>query len=105
MHKILYTLAFTTAFGLGIVFGNPAWGQATCVQRSEALAHLDKKYGEVQVAIGVTNKGGLVEVLTSADGATWTIIVTTPDGTSCLVASGEGWRTKPRDDSKLAPGV
>ena len=32
-----------------------------------------------------------MEVLTSPDGGTWTIIVTTPQGFACLVAAGEGW--------------
>jgi len=59
-----------------------------------------KKIAEALVARGVTSGGGLVEVLTDAKGATWTIIVTTPEGVSCLVADGEGWRTmpKPRDE-------
>ena len=41
----------------------------------------------------MTNTGGLVEVLTDGKGGTWTIIVTTPQGMSCLVAAGEGWRS------------
>jgi hypothetical protein len=56
------------------------------------LSLLASKYKEAPVAVGVTNTGGLVEVLSSGDGATWTIIITTPEGWSCLVAYGEGWR-------------
>ena len=41
--------------------------------------------------------GGVVEILTSPDGNTWTIIVTTPQGMSCLVAAGEGWRAVEQD--------
>ena len=54
---------------------------------------LANKYKEAPVAVGVTNTGGLVEVYSTGDGNTWTIIVTTPQGMSCLVAAGEGWRT------------
>ncbi len=79
--------------------------QTACNPRTEVLGHLAKKYGEVPVAIGVTNKGGLVEVLTTGDGNTWTIIVSQPNGTSCMVAAGEGWRTKDYDDPKLAPAT
>jgi len=53
---------------------------------------LAKKYQERRVAVGVTSAGGLVEVLTSADGGTWTILVTAPNGQSCIVSAGEGWR-------------
>ncbi len=79
--------------------------QAACSPRTDVLGHLAKKYGEAPVAIGVTNKGGLVEVLTTGDGNTWTIIVSMPNGTSCMVAAGEGWRTKIHDDTKLAPAT
>ncbi len=105
MRKILIGMALALIFGLGLVIVNPAWGQAACLPRSETLAHLAKKYGEVQVAIGVTNRGSLVEVLTSEEGATWTIILSNPNGTSCQVAAGEGWRTVPRDDSKSDPRI
>lgn len=78
---------------------------AACSPRTDVLGHLAKKYGEAPVAIGITNKGGLVEVLTTGDGNTWTIIVSMPNGTSCMVAAGEGWRSMERDDSKLAPAT
>ncbi|MGF1593023.1 MAG: hypothetical protein ACFCUW_07075 [Kiloniellaceae bacterium] len=53
---------------------------------------LQQKYKEQPVALGVTHNGGLVEVLSTGNGNTWSIIVTTPQGMSCLVAAGEGWR-------------
>ncbi len=34
----------------------------------------------------------LVELLTAKDGITWTIILTSPKGISCLIASGDGWQ-------------
>ncbi len=67
-----------------------------CGQRDKVLGRLAQKYKEAPVAIGVTNKGALVEVLTTGDGDTWTIILSTPQGMSCLVAAGEGWRTLKR---------
>lgn len=42
--------------------------------------------------MGVTRQGGLIEVLHDPKGDTWTIIISSPNGTSCLVAAGEGWR-------------
>ena len=67
-------------------------GQNQCNKRDNVLSLLANKYKEAPVAVGVTNTGGLVEVLSTGDGNTWTIIVTTPQGMSCLVAAGEGWR-------------
>ncbi len=82
-----------------------AAAQTACNPRTDVLRHLATKYGEAPVAIGVTNKGGLVEVLTTGDGNTWTIIVSQPNGTSCMVAAGEGWRTKDYDAAELAPAT
>lgn len=68
------------------------FAQNQCNERDKVLSLLINKYKEAPVAVGVTNTGGLVEVLSTSDGDTWTIIVTTPQGISCLVAAGEGWR-------------
>ncbi len=85
-------LAARLALAAVILFPTTAVAQPMCNERDNVLGHLAKKYGEAPVAVGVTTTGGLVELLTTVDGNTWTIIVTTPRGMSCLVAAGEGWR-------------
>ena len=79
-----------------ILFSTAAQAQQNqCNQRDDVLELLSNKYSESRVAVGVTNNGGLVEVLKSGQEAksdTWTIIITSPQGVSCLVAAGEGWR-------------
>ena len=62
-----------------------------CGPRPELVKQLSKKFHEEPIAIGLTNKGSLVEVLTSDNGSTWTIMISQPNGSSCLVAAGEGW--------------
>ena len=59
-------------------------------QRHQAAG--SDKYREAPVAVGVTHNGGLIEVLSTGEGQTWSIIITSPQGMSCLVAAGEGWR-------------
>ena len=92
-------LAFATlAVGALALGSEPASAQgapAICLARDGLLGQLESKYGEVPVAIGVTGGvagGALIELLTAKDGMTWTLILTSPQGLSCLVASGEGWR-------------
>ncbi|MFQ5467819.1 MAG: hypothetical protein ACE5DS_06740 [Kiloniellaceae bacterium] len=63
-----------------------------CERHTTVIDLLSQRYGEAPVALGVTNNGSLVEVLVDAASGTWTIIVTSPEGMSCLVLSGEGWR-------------
>lgn len=69
-----------------------AAAQQACEVRSKLVERLAAKYKETSVAMGLASNGKLVEVLTDNDGNTWTIIVTTPEGMSCLVATGESWR-------------
>jgi hypothetical protein len=87
MWKILALSA-----GLALVSASAATAQPQCDQRDSVLQVLQQKYREQPVALGVTHNGGLVEVLTTGNGNTWSIIVTTPQGMSCLVAAGEGWK-------------
>ena len=74
-----------------------AFAVSVCDKRETILDRLGARYQETPHAVGITNNGGLVEVLTSTGGETWTIIVSMPHGLSCLVASGEWWKEKPRE--------
>jgi len=64
---------------------------ATCAPRTELVRTLGERYGEARRAIALTNNGGLLEVFVSERG-TWTILVSSPHGRSCVVAAGEAWQ-------------
>jgi hypothetical protein len=70
--------------------------QLPCSPRQDVLTQLSAKFKEAPVAIGLANNGGLLEVLTAGKGETWTIIITMPNGVSCLVAAGEDWQEHER---------
>lgn len=80
-----------------------AMAQNPCHTRQEMIARLAERYGEVPLAAGVTANGGLLEVLAGPNGATWSILITTPRGQSCLVAAGEGWRSQGIDGKDKEP--
>ncbi len=114
MRKISFRAAAFLAFallaagvlplGAGPLGPGPASAQgapAFCTARDGLLSQLESKYGEVPVAIGVAD-GQLIELLTAKDGLTWTLILTSPQGRSCLIASGEGWRPLARLSSDPA---
>lgn len=63
-----------------------------CGDREKVIASLSAKYAEEPIAVGVTANGGVIEVLKSPNGESWTILFTYPSGPSCLVASGEAWQ-------------
>ena len=86
-------------FALGVLaFSAPAGtveqdGAMTCDRRAAVLEFLSTRFAEAPVAMGVAKNGSLVEVLTSGAGSTFTIILTRPDGTTCMIAAGQGWES------------
>ena len=86
---MLKSLVLSTAL---VLVSASAMAAPQCNTRETVLELLSQKYSEAPVAVGVANNGGLVEVLSTGDGRTWSIIITSPKGLSCLVAAGEGWR-------------
>lgn len=65
------------------------------MDRAKVVKALAARYGEAPRALGLASDGSVVEVFRSKDGATWTIIVTSPNGYSRVVASGEAWTPVP----------
>lgn len=78
--------------------------QSPCTKRPEVVGHLAKQYSEAPVAIGLSSNGGVVEVLSSKKNQSWTMIITMPDGNTCLMAAGENWEMI-KAVVKLGPGA
>ena len=61
-----------------------------CGDRTAIMDHLKDGYAETVVAMGLDAQGRVLEVM-AADGGTWTMLVTSPGGLTCLIASGVAW--------------
>jgi len=66
---------------------------APCGKRSDLMTYLADRFAEEPIARGETKDGSVIELLTSKDGTSFTIIRTTADGTSCLIATGSDWES------------
>lgn len=66
-----------------------------CNKRATVLKTLERDYGEKPVAFGITTEGALVQLVADKGRKTWTIVIHTPEGTSCLLAAGRSWRNRP----------
>lgn len=90
---VLSIVQFCTVFvGLALAaFPAAAYVPVACADRDAILARLGAKYDEAPSGIGIANNGSLIELLTTADGSSWTLLVSMPDGKSCLLAAGENW--------------
>ena len=81
-------LLATTAFAF--VAETASAQMKNCAPREKVLSLLSNGYAEEPTSLGVTSKGGLLEILTSPSG-TWSIVITLPNGPTCLVDHGDGW--------------
>lgn len=79
---------------LALLLPNAARAQTAtgppCADRTSVVHNLHNVFGERLVGYGLSTAGTLIEVYAGRAG-TWTIISTRPNGTSCLVATGEAW--------------
>lgn len=89
MYRLALALSLVAATALTASAAEE--GPQGCATRAKVLNHLSANYAEAPVAIGLAQNGGVIELLTSGQGNTWTIIITMPDGTSCMLAAGEDW--------------
>ena len=97
MSRIAFMTAaavVTLAFAGSAVAATPV-----CSARNDILAKLAKAYHEQPSSVALTSDGHLLEVLKSDNDKTWSILLTAPNGVSCLVAAGESWQDKGQDDT------
>lgn len=65
--------------------------QSPCAAYATIAAALNDKYHEAPVARMLADQGFVLEILASADGATFTVLGVQPNGTACLLATGAGF--------------
>jgi hypothetical protein len=75
------------------LFVVPAGAQAVCAARTDIVKNLADKYGEQLSGhgMGSGNLNIIVETFRSEKG-TFTVLHSWPNGVSCVVAAGEGWK-------------
>ena len=89
----LLAAAFTV---LGsFVFNGTATAQSAGMDRAMVVKQLLEKHAEKPVGMGIAANGGIIELFASPDGATWTLIMTMPNGKSVMLGSGEDWAGAP----------
>ncbi|MBK0327690.1 hypothetical protein I5535_10295 [Rhodobacteraceae bacterium F11138] len=91
MNKTL--LNMTIGLGVMALAGQQVAAQQSrnCAPRETVVERLASGYGETRQSIGLGAQGTVVEVFASDETGSWTITVTTPNGVTCLVASGQSF--------------
>jgi|GEM_PF-710282 len=80
-----------------------------CAPRETVVERLEDKFGEQLTSGGLNDnasKTNLVEIWSSAETGTFTVLLTQPNGVSCVVATGEDYFTiDPKEVVKSDPAV
>ncbi len=85
--------ALALMLALMFVLTPEAPAQAAVCQTHDSLAkQLEERYAERPVAAGLDAGGRLIVLFASADSASWTMVMTTPAGESCVIVVGEYWQ-------------
>ncbi len=90
LSRIAGVAGLSAVFAIAAATAAPA--QTACLSHDKLVEMLDGRYSEKPVAAGLEVGGRLFEVFATPDGATWTMVLTTPGGASCVVAVGEEWQ-------------
>ncbi len=91
--RILTTLVLI--LGMAAIGPLDAQAQMACGTRDSVVAKLGEKYGEVRRGGGLTGSTAIYEVWVSEKTRTWTILKTTPNGLTCVMAVGTDWQDAP----------
>ena len=77
---------------LALLAPSIAFAQPACLPHGKMVDLLDGQYSEQRVSAGLETGGRLIEVFATADGGTWTMVMTTPNGVTCVIAAGLEWQ-------------
>ena len=77
---------------LALLAPSIAFAQSACLPHAQMVDLLAGRYSEQPVSAGLENGGRLLELFTTPDRATWTLVMTSPNGMACAVAVGLEWQ-------------
>lgn len=91
--RISFSVLFISFFVVSVFSAaslSTAEAGLVCGERADFIEKLDEAYGEKLISAGLEADGNVFEVYRSKTGS-WTILVTEPEGPTCVLASGEAW--------------
>lgn len=92
----MYKRIISAALLFGMAALAPPAVAATCAPRDAVVERLSTRYSETVTARGLQNAEALIEIFTSPETGSFTILLSRPDGISCIVSAGSHWlATKP----------
>ena len=89
--SVRHAAAATSAVMLALAApATPGAAANMCTERQKMVSALSNKYKEARRGLGIASRTGVMEFYVSPAG-TWTVLMTMPNGVSCIVAAGRDW--------------
>ncbi len=87
--KIIFSLIAASAL---FISASSANAEQFCAPRDGALVQLEKQFEEKVLGRGLAVNGKrMIELFVSEKGS-WTVLISDPNGSSCVLTSGENWQ-------------
>lgn len=61
-----------------------------CGSHTDVVSALQREYGEKRISRSLTNGGAVIEVFAS-EGGSFSVLLTAPNGTACMISAGDSW--------------
>ncbi len=87
--RTIFSLVAASALFLSASSAN---AEQFCAPRDRAVMQLEKQFEELVSGRGLAANGKrMIELFVSEKGS-WTVLISDPNGRSCVMASGENWQ-------------
>lgn len=103
MFKRLTTSALV--FGMAALAPPFAEAQSKCGPREVFVAKLTDQYKETSKGVGLASPTQVVEFWVSEETGTFSVLLTYPNGMTCLIATGRNWTDSAADSARLDPAL
>lgn len=84
--------AYLLAATLTLTAAAPSVATTTCGDHKDFVNTLAVKFQEHRLGLGLVDQSHVVELFVSKKG-TWTMLLTTPAGKTCVLATGQDWQS------------
>jgi len=98
-------LSAALVFGAASLAPPAAHATAACGPRDIVVEKLESGYKEALVGGGLSGATHLLEVWSSAETGSFTILLTQANGTSCILAAGQNWHGEMPAQPVADPGI
>ena len=89
--KTIAKISAVCCLTVGVIAFSVNAEAAFCGKRDDIRKLLTDRYQESSRGVGMVSNKGVVELLISETG-TWSILMTTATGSTCIVAAGHTWQ-------------